>query len=134
MGPTVIKVTAQTPQHCPMSLLKNRMNHFPQGYTPPRSSEQSEDESSENPWNGESDNNRDWEMDPQALSGSDIGPASGEDNNDHLVLEEEKERKEGDEESDENGDDEDEDNEDGSDEDEDDEDGSDEDEDEQSGE
>ena len=92
---------------------------FPLGYTPPRSSEQSEDESSENPWNGESDNNRDWEMDPQALSGSDIGPASGEDNNDHLGLEEEKESKEGDEESDENGVDEDEDDEDGSDEDED---------------
>ena len=61
-------------------------------------------------------------MDPQALSGSDIGPASGEDNDDHLGLEEEKEGKECDEESDENGIDEDKDNEDGSDEDKDDED------------
>src|SRR6266446_8008389 len=125
--------------HADTSTLSNESTEesdesFPPGYTPPRSSEQSGDESSENPWNGESDNNRDWEMDPQALSGSDIGPASGEDNDDHLGLEEEKEGKECDEESDENGVDQDEDNEDGSDEDEDDEDGSDEDKDEQSGE
>ena len=131
MGPTVVKVTAQTPQRRPMSLLKNRMNHFPWG-TPlldllnnPRT----------NP------PKIPGMASPITIgigrwihrSGSDIGCASREDNDDHLGLEEEREDNECDEESDENCVDEDEDNEDGSDEDEDDEDGSDQDEDDEDG-
>jgi len=49
----------------------------PPGFSP-RSSQRSGNEGSENAWDEDSDDNRDWELDPQALSGSDMGSGYGE--------------------------------------------------------
>jgi len=86
---------------------------IPPGFTP-RSSEQSDDEGYENPWVEEPEDNRDWERDPQALSGSELGSGSGEHQEDPTGLRNGEEDNESDYECDEDGVGEGEDDEDGS--------------------
>jgi len=73
---------------------------IPPGFSP---SEQSHDEGSERPWGGESEDDGDWELDPQALSGSDIESSYGEHHEHRPGLKESEEYNQSDDESDEDG-------------------------------
>ena len=78
---------------------------IPPGFSP-RSSAQSDDKGSEIHWDGESEDNRKWELDPQTLSGSDIGSGYTDDHEDRPAPNEGTEYDESGEESHEDGSDE----------------------------